>query len=81
MGYKTYINTNRKLTFLLLLIQLQSFQVEDINQDYDTGKGETTMVTFKVSYDKVEGLEDAVKSNCSRDIVFYKQWKIHTQGR
>ncbi|CAM8908652.1 unnamed protein product [Rhodiola kirilowii] len=55
-----------------LLLQLQSFQVEDINQDYDTGKGDTTMVTFKVNYDQVQGLEDAVKSNCSHHVVFYK---------
>ncbi|KAJ4964355.1 hypothetical protein NE237_024294 [Protea cynaroides] len=52
--------------------QLQSFQVEDIKQDYDTGKDGTTMITFKVNYDQVESLEDAVKTNCSRDIVFYK---------
>ncbi|KAL9660456.1 hypothetical protein QQ045_025271 [Rhodiola kirilowii] len=56
----------------VLYHQLQSFQVEDINQDYDTGKGDTTMVTFKVNYDQVEGLEDAVKSNCSHHVVFYK---------
>ncbi|XP_052188379.1 uncharacterized protein LOC127798807 isoform X2 [Diospyros lotus] len=53
--------------------QLQSFEVEDINQDYDTGKDNTTMVTFKVDFDRVEGLEDAIKSHCSRDIVFYKR--------
>ncbi|CAM8992006.1 unnamed protein product [Rhodiola kirilowii] len=56
----------------VLYHQLQSFQVEDINQDYDTGKGDTTMVTFKVNYDQVESLEDAVKSNCSHHVVFYK---------
>ncbi|CAK9158061.1 unnamed protein product [Ilex paraguariensis] len=56
----------------VLYHQLQSFQVEDIKQDYDTGKDGTSMVTFKVDFDKVESLEEAVKVNCSRDIVFYK---------
>ncbi|XP_031265042.1 uncharacterized protein LOC116123413 [Pistacia vera] len=56
----------------LLYHQLQSFQVEDIKQDYDTGKDGVTMVTFKVDFDRVENLEDAIKANCSRDIVFYK---------
>lgn len=32
------------------------------------------MFTFKVDFDKVEDLEDAIKANCSRDIVFYKHW-------
>uniref|UniRef100_A0A7N0T134 Impact N-terminal domain-containing protein n=1 Tax=Kalanchoe fedtschenkoi TaxID=63787 RepID=A0A7N0T134_KALFE len=72
---KSKIRMGIEIPFDLLGVlyhQLQSFQVEDINQDYDTGKGDTTMVTFKVSFDKVEGLEDAVRSNCSRDIVFFK---------
>ncbi|KAH7566845.1 hypothetical protein JRO89_XS08G0244300 [Xanthoceras sorbifolium] len=56
----------------VLYHQLQSFQVENIKQDYDTGKDGITMVTFKVDFDKVENLEDAVKANCRRDIVFYK---------
>lgn len=53
-------------------MQLQSFQAEDIKQDYDTGKDGITMVTFKVDFDKAESLEEAVKNNCSREIVFYK---------
>ncbi|KAJ4714533.1 IMPACT family member in pol 5'region [Melia azedarach] len=56
----------------VLYHQLQSFQVEDIRQDYDTGKDGITMVTFKVDFDRVESLEDAIKTNCRRDIVFYK---------
>lgn len=56
----------------VLYHQLQSFQVEDIKQDYETGKDGTTMITFKVDFDRVENLEDAVKSNCSRNLVFYK---------
>ncbi|KAF3621826.1 IMPACT family member in pol 5'region [Capsicum annuum] len=52
--------------------QLQSFQAEDIKQDYDTGKDGVTMVTFKVDFDHAQGLEEAIKANCSRDIVFYK---------
>lgn len=54
-------------------MQLQSFHAEDIEQDYDTGKDGITMVTFKVDFDKAESLEEAVKNNCSREIVFYKR--------
>ncbi|KGN48713.1 uncharacterized protein LOC101204297 isoform X1 [Cucumis sativus] len=57
----------------VLYHQLQSFQVEDIKQDYDSGKDGITMVTFKVDFDCVEKLEDAIKSNCSRELVFYKR--------
>ncbi|KAK4843133.1 hypothetical protein QYF36_004365 [Acer negundo] len=56
----------------VLYHQLQSFQVENIKQDYDTGKDGITMVTFTVDFDKVENLEDAIKATCRRDIVFYK---------
>lgn len=56
----------------VLYHQLQSFNVEDIKQDYETGKDNVTMVTFKVDFDRVESLEEAVKANCSRDIIFYK---------
>ncbi|KAK1277019.1 hypothetical protein QJS04_geneDACA019619 [Acorus gramineus] len=52
--------------------QLQSLHVEDIQQDYDSGKEGVTVVTFRVEYDKVEMLETAIKANCSRDILFYK---------
>ncbi|XP_075653970.1 uncharacterized protein LOC142624317 isoform X2 [Castanea sativa] len=57
----------------ILYHQLQSFQIEDIKQDYDTGKDGISMVTFKVDFDRVEKLEEAVKANCSRDLVFFKQ--------
>ncbi|KAL0423148.1 UNVERIFIED_CONTAM: IMPACT family member in pol 5'region [Sesamum radiatum] len=53
--------------------KLQSFQVEDIRQDYDTGKDNVTMVTFKVDFDRAQSLEEALMANCSRDIVFYKR--------
>lgn len=53
--------------------QLQSFQAEEIKQDYDTGKENMTMVTFKVDFDRAKSLEDAIKANCSRDIIFYKR--------
>ncbi|KDP29753.1 hypothetical protein JCGZ_18688 [Jatropha curcas] len=53
--------------------QLQSFQVENIRQDYETGKDGIAIVSFKVDYDQVEQLEDAIKSNCSRELVFYKR--------
>ncbi|GJS09599.1 IMPACT family protein [Tanacetum coccineum] len=48
--------------------QLQSFKAEDIKQDYDTGKDGITMVTFKISFDQAEALEEALKTNCSRNI-------------
>lgn len=57
----------------LLYHQLQSFQAEDITQDYETGKDATTMVTFKVDFDKSDSLEDAIKGNCGRDLVLFKQ--------
>ncbi|XP_062011129.1 uncharacterized protein LOC133727548 [Rosa rugosa] len=56
----------------ILYHQLQSFQVEDIKQDYETGKDGITMVTFQVDFDRVDKLEDAIKNNCSRELVFYK---------
>ncbi|XP_012492098.1 uncharacterized protein LOC105804150 [Gossypium raimondii] len=56
----------------VLYHQLQSFEVEDIKQDYDTGKDGTTMVSFKVEFDQSEKLEEAIKANCSRELVFYK---------
>ncbi|GAV59240.1 UPF0029 domain-containing protein [Cephalotus follicularis] len=59
----------------VLYHQLQSFQVEDIMQDYDIGKDGMTMVTFKVHFDQVEKLEDAIKAKCSRDMLFYKHGK------
>lgn len=56
----------------VLYHQLQHFQVEDIKQDYETGKDCVTMVTFQVDFDCIEELEDAIKSKCSRELVFYK---------
>ncbi|EOX91960.1 Ribosomal protein S5 domain 2-like superfamily protein isoform 1 [Theobroma cacao] len=56
----------------VLYHQLQSFQAEDIKQDYDTGKDGITMVSFKVDFDRVEKLEETIKANCSRELVFYK---------
>ncbi|KAI4328139.1 hypothetical protein L6164_020521 [Bauhinia variegata] len=57
----------------LLYHQLRSFLVEDIKQDYDTGKDSVVMVHFKVDFDQAEKLEDALKANCSRELVFYKR--------
>ncbi|KAI3895879.1 hypothetical protein MKW98_025670 [Papaver atlanticum] len=59
----------------LVYHQLQHFQVENIKQDYDTGNDGITVVSFMVDYDKVESLENAVKDNCSRNIVFLKTLK------
>ncbi|KAI3798757.1 hypothetical protein L1987_34036 [Smallanthus sonchifolius] len=50
----------------------QAFKAEEIKQDYDAGKDGITMVTFKVSFDQAEALEEALKTNCSRNLVFYK---------
>jgi len=72
---KSKVRLGMEVPFDLLGVvyhQLQSFQVEDIKQDYETGKYNISMVTFKVDFDRVESLEDAVKANCSREIVFYK---------
>ncbi|RZR95912.1 hypothetical protein BHM03_00024828 [Ensete ventricosum] len=55
------------------LSQLQHFEAEDIKEDYDTGKEGVTMVTFRVEYDKIESLEDAINSACSRKVEFYKR--------
>ena len=60
------------ITFCFGNFQLQSFKAEDIKQDYDTGKDGITMVTFKISFDQAEALEEALKTNCSRNLVFYK---------
>ncbi|KAJ7953530.1 IMPACT family member in pol 5'region [Quillaja saponaria] len=52
---KTKVPMGVEVTFDLLGVlyhQLQSFQVEDIKQDYDTGKDNITMVTFKVDFDR-----------------------------
>ncbi|XP_077214199.1 ribosomal protein S5 domain protein [Tasmannia lanceolata] len=53
--------------------QLQSFHVEDIKQDYDTGKDGITTVTFRVDYDRADNLESTIKAACSRQISFSKQ--------
>ncbi|KAG6403231.1 hypothetical protein SASPL_135448 [Salvia splendens] len=48
---KSKVPMGLEVTFDLLGVlyhQLQSFQAEDIKQDYDTGKDNVTIVTFKV---------------------------------
>lgn len=73
---KSKVRMGVEVSFDLLGVlyhQLQSFQAEDVKQDYETGKDATTMVTFKVDFDKADGLEDAIRSNCGRDLVFVKQ--------
>ncbi|CAA7035963.1 unnamed protein product [Microthlaspi erraticum] len=72
---KSKVQMGVEVTFDLIGLvynQLQSCGAEDIKEDYDTGKDGTTMVSFKVDFDQVDKLEDAVKSNCRRDLVFYK---------
>ncbi|KAL9258557.1 hypothetical protein AKJ16_DCAP17949 [Drosera capensis] len=56
----------------LLYHQLQSLHAEDIKQDYDTGKDGTTMVAFKVGFDRAESLEDSIRATCGHDLVFCK---------
>ncbi|KAF7809353.1 IMPACT family member in pol 5'region [Senna tora] len=73
---KTKVPMGVEVPFDLLGVvyhQLQSFNVEGIKQDYDTGKDAITMVTFKVDFDQAQKLEDALKTNCSRNLVFYKR--------
>lgn len=71
LNFMVQINFSFHPCFILHL-QLQTFQVEDIKQDYETGKDGIAMITFKVEFDRVEKLEEAIKDNCSRDLVFYK---------
>lgn len=47
-----------------------------MKQDYDTGKDDISMVTFKVDFDQAEKLEDTLKANCSRELKFYKHWDL-----
>ncbi|XP_039854428.1 IMPACT family member in pol 5'region-like isoform X2 [Panicum virgatum] len=56
---------------LLGTVYHQHYQAEDIKQDYDTGKDGTVMVMFKVGYEKVEDLGNAVNSACSRKIELF----------
>ncbi|XP_071739174.1 uncharacterized protein [Rutidosis leptorrhynchoides] len=72
---KSQVPMGVEVTYDLLGIvyhQLQSFNAEEIKQDYDTGKDGVTMVSFKVSFDQADALEEALKTNCSRNLVFYK---------
>lgn len=80
--FKSKVQMGVEVTFDLLGVvynQLQSCQAEDIKEDYDTGKDGTTMVSFKVDFDQVDKLEDAIKSNCKRDLVFFKNLAIGNQ--
>ncbi|XP_014492735.1 uncharacterized protein LOC106755145 isoform X2 [Vigna radiata var. radiata] len=73
---KTKVPMGVEVPFDLLGVlyhQVQSFHVEDIKQDYDTGKDGISMVTFKVDFDQVDKLEDALKAKCSRELKFYKR--------
>lgn len=65
---------------MMWCLQLQSFHVEDIKQDYETGKDGITMVTYQVDFDRIEKLEEAIKNNCSRELVFYKRWNSGLAG-
>ncbi|KAF3786881.1 IMPACT family member in pol 5'region [Nymphaea thermarum] len=47
---------------------LQKFQVEDIQQDYETGKEGITLVMFKLDYDRVEALDSKIKDSFSGQV-------------
>lgn len=73
---KTKVPMGVEVPFDLLGVlyhQLQSFHVEDVKQDYDTGKDGICVVTFKVDFDQAEKLEDSLKANCSRELKFFKR--------
>lgn len=53
----------------VLYHRLQSFKVEDIKQDYETGKDGRTLVTFKVDFDRVASLEDSNKAHCGMTLL------------
>ncbi|KAL1070972.1 hypothetical protein V6Z11_D11G059000 [Gossypium hirsutum] len=46
---------------------------QDIKQDYDTGEYGIAMVSFKVDFDRLVKLEETIKTNRSRELVFYKR--------
>ncbi|TYH99347.1 hypothetical protein E1A91_A11G058400v1 [Gossypium mustelinum] len=46
---------------------------QDIKQDYDTGEDGIAMVSFEVDFDRLVKLEETIKANCSRELVFYKR--------
>ncbi|XP_078432575.1 ribosomal protein S5 domain protein [Wolffia australiana] len=52
--------------------QLQSFQIEDIKQDYETGRDGYAMLMFNLDYDKLGGLETAMTENFRNEVTFYK---------
>ncbi|TYG43953.1 hypothetical protein ES288_D11G059700v1 [Gossypium darwinii] len=50
-----------------------SIPSKDIKQDYDTGEDGIAMVSFKVDFDRLVKLEETIKTNRSRELVFYKR--------
>jgi hypothetical protein len=58
-------------SFFISMTELNLQTAEDIKQDYDTGKDGTVMVMFKVGYEKIEDLGNAVNSACSRKIELF----------
>ncbi|KAK9166863.1 hypothetical protein Scep_002054 [Stephania cephalantha] len=52
--------------------QIHSFGVEDVKQDYETGKEGITSISFSVDFDQVGVIEDTIKGNYSQKVVFYK---------
>ncbi|CAN6465785.1 unnamed protein product [Victoria cruziana] len=52
---------------------LQKFHVEDMQQDYETGKEGITLVMFKLDYDRVEALDSKVKDSFSGQVALLLQ--------
>ena len=57
----------------LICGQLQAFQIEDVKQDYDTGRDGYAMLTFRVDHDKLDGLEESISTDFRNDITLYKR--------
>ncbi|MBA0801976.1 hypothetical protein Gohar_012312 [Gossypium harknessii] len=61
------------LSVVCIIISSKTIVPEDIKQDYDTGEDGIAMVSFKVDFDRLVKLEETIKTNCSRELVFYKR--------
>ncbi|MBA0769032.1 hypothetical protein Gotri_017800, partial [Gossypium trilobum] len=61
------------LLVVCIIISSKTIVPEDIKQDYDTGEDGIAMVSFKVDFDRLVKLEETIKTNCSRELVFYKR--------
>ncbi|KAK5783095.1 hypothetical protein PVK06_037603 [Gossypium arboreum] len=58
---------------VMVVVISKTIVAEDIKQDYDTGEDGIAMVSFEVDFDRLVKLEETIKANCSRELVFYKR--------